>query len=210
VRTLSEYLASIEKDKAWRRKEIMTLVIVSKSPKRSISEQTLIRSGVPLIYGHWEGFVKKCTRDYLDFLSSRNESTHSLSGIALALAYRSKLRDAAEERSTKRFAEIINELRTFSIVRLFKMSDSLMTESNLSYEVFCKIYDSLGLDHLQYSTKSTFLNETLLRNRNIIAHGEYLTVTMDLFQEICTTIMSLLELVPESVRKKQAKGQKKV
>lgn len=195
MKTLAEFLESLEKDKAWRRKEIMAVSINVKSPSRGISEKTLIRSGVPLVYAHWEGYVKFCTKAYLEYLSNQNENAQKLSSTVLAIAYKSKLITASEERSTKKLAQLIDDFRSPGVISTFKMSSSLITESNLKWDVFCKILESLGINFEEYSTKSNFIDEVLLKNRNSIAHGEFLLVSKASFVDICSTVAELIDSI---------------
>ena len=50
------------------------------------------------------------------------------------------------------------------------------TKSNLKSDVFREIALTLGLDYSHFETKENLIDETLLANRNRIAHGKYCLV----------------------------------
>ncbi len=70
IRTLTQLRNFLDREFLWRLKEIADL----KSSVRSSSSlrcKTLTRAGVPLLYAHWEGFVKNSSLGYVNFVSSQ-------------------------------------------------------------------------------------------------------------------------------------------
>lgn len=59
IRTTDEFLAKVDAQLIWRRKELTDLrVLVQGSSGNAIPQSMLIRAGIALLYAHWEGFVK--------------------------------------------------------------------------------------------------------------------------------------------------------
>ncbi len=75
----------------------------------------------------------------------------------------------------------------------------IATKGNLSSAVFADIYASLGLDASQYSTKFNLIDESLLRRRNSIAHGEYLDVDEVGFLQLAGEVLHLLRCVKTDI-----------
>ena len=64
--------------------------------------------------------------------------------------------------------------------------------SNLSAEVFENITIAIGVDPSGYAAKYHLLDESLLRRRNEIAHGEYLDIDRPGFESLLTEVVNLL------------------
>ncbi|WP_232225109.1 MAE_28990/MAE_18760 family HEPN-like nuclease [Dactylococcopsis salina] len=91
---LSDYLAN---DLAWRKRELSEIKGLVEAKK--VSDQrhrTLLRSGVCILYSHWEGFVKLAANAYVDYVRSQRLTYQELASNFLALAMKSKLKDAQE------------------------------------------------------------------------------------------------------------------
>jgi hypothetical protein len=75
---------------------------------------------------------------------------------------------------------------------LFRNTSALDTRSNLNAEVFENIATSIGIDPAGYEAKYHLLDESLLRRRNEIAHGEYLDIDRDGFDHLLSEVVTLL------------------
>lgn len=51
----------------------------------------------------------------------------------------------------------------------------------------------LGLDYSFYETKEVIINEQLLKRRNGIAHGEYLSLDREEYQQLHDEILGMIE-----------------
>lgn len=71
-------------------------------------------------------------------------------------------------------------------------TDAISAESNLSSTVFLNIAGWIGIDPNQYSTRFPLIDNTLLKSRNNIAHGEYLTISVEGFYELISEILETL------------------
>jgi hypothetical protein len=52
---------------------------------------------------------------------------------------------------------------------------------------------TLGLDYSEFATKANLIDTLLLETRNRIAHGEYLEVTAESYQELAKDVVWLME-----------------
>jgi len=63
------------------------------SPQR---HSALIRSGICILYAHWEGFVKLASNSYLEYVAMQKLRYDQLSSNFLALAMKTKLNEARD------------------------------------------------------------------------------------------------------------------
>ena len=56
---------------SWRRKELTLLKSKIPIEKNSV-QSAMLRSALPLLYAHWEGFVKLTMSYYLEFVSRKH------------------------------------------------------------------------------------------------------------------------------------------
>lgn len=70
VRSIDELEEIIAKEYAWRRKELTNIKNLSLSSKKQI-KTTLLKSGVCLLYSHWEGFVKQASIAYCEYINHK-------------------------------------------------------------------------------------------------------------------------------------------
>ncbi|MFC3119433.1 MAE_28990/MAE_18760 family HEPN-like nuclease [Jhaorihella thermophila] len=70
VRTVDQLLDRISSERVWRIREIAALRSQCFSTSVSVDAQRAVRrSFLPIAYAHWEGFVKKSSHYYLEFVS---------------------------------------------------------------------------------------------------------------------------------------------
>jgi len=122
--TYDQLINLISEDYAWRRKELKIIndyVPQTPSPKQSAS----LRFSVPILYAHWEGFVKKSTEIYLEYVAKKYLKHSELKPQFVALSLSKKLgtlevKNIEEKSRTVEF--LINE---FDNVRLQTKLDIL-------------------------------------------------------------------------------------
>lgn len=173
IRTVEHLFDAMSDEIAWRKTELASLrSMVQRSSTPSGQRNVLIRSGVALLYAHWEGFVKASSRAYLEFVAFQRLQYQELSPNLIALCAKSLLDQSAASNKAK----LHTTLADFFINGLIKRSripyrTGISTRSNLSSEVLQNIIDTLGLDYDYYATKEKLLDDKLLNSRNTIAHG---------------------------------------
>ena len=147
IRTVDQLNDFLSGEIIWRKKELTTLRSLVESAKSSTDKQNaLIRSGMTVLYAHWEGFVKAAASAYLEFVAMQRLSYQALTANFIALAMKGKLEDA---RQTNK-ASIFNEVAEFFLTGLSETcripyKDAIDTKSNLSSEVFKEIVCMAGL-----------------------------------------------------------------
>jgi hypothetical protein len=181
----------MDKELSWRIKEIGAFSLASK--QNSAAGKYFIRAGVALVYAHWEGFIKAASELYLSYVASRQLNYRDLKSCFAVFGLKSKLSMIVESRrstpNVEAFDFIMGQLDT---VAKLDMGSAINTESNLTSRVFANIAGSIDIDTAPYDTKFNLIDESLVRRRNAIAHGEYLDLSGREFSELVQDVIGLM------------------
>ena len=195
IRTAEQLSDKLATDLAWRKKELSemkSLIEAKKVPDQR--HKVLVRSGVCILYSHWEGFVKLAANSYLEYVISKNLTYQELSSNFLALAMKEKLKKAKETHKPSLYIPVceffLSELNKRSILP----KDVISTGSNLSSDILKEITYILGIDFSIYSTKSRVIDTQLLKTRNEIAHGEDSVFDRAEYLEVHREILEMLDI----------------
>lgn len=202
ISDVNELQDFIDADIGWRKKElteIKSLVVLSKN----CSKELAIRSGITMIYAHWEGAIKNIATYYLCYISKLNIPYYKLKHNFFAIALKGELRSKGDLQNIEKSGKILlhMDLITFIFGKHLHNSqipynDIIDTKSNLNSKVFQEIMNVIGLSDDSYSG-SFKLIDTILEFRNQIAHGdEFKVKSLDeqRFLEMHETIVTLIEL----------------
>jgi hypothetical protein len=195
IRTLENLNQRLTDDLIWRKKEIADLKGLietrSFSPRK---HNALLRSGVTLLYAHWEGYIRTAATSYLEYVARQKLTYDELAINFVAIAMKTKLNEATETNKATIFTEVASFMLTQTNQKsLISYEDVVSTASNLSSSILREIVCLLGLDYSFYETKEVIINEQLLKRRNGIAHGEYLSLDREEYQQLHDEILSMME-----------------
>lgn len=195
IRTLEQLSDSLAGDLAWRKKELANLKsLIESSGMSSSQERVLLRSGITILYAHWEGFIKTAASNYLEYVAMQRLRYDELSSNFVALALRNRLSQASETSKATIFTEAIDFIRSQLTQRgLVPYKDIVQTGSNLSSSVLKEITCVLGLDYSFYETKQMLIDSNLLAKRNYVAHGEYLRLEKDDYLQLHSQVVSMMD-----------------
>jgi len=195
IRTAEQLIDRLATDLVWRKKELseMKSLIEAKnvSPQR---HKALVRSGVCILYSHWEGFVKLAANSYLEYVISKKLTYQELSSNFLALAMKEKLKDAKETNKPSLYIPVCKFFISELNQRCILPKNAISTASNLSSEILKEITYILGIDFSIYSTKSVLIDTKLLKTRNEIAHGNDSVFDRDEYLELHGEVIGMLDL----------------
>jgi hypothetical protein len=188
----------LDDELAWRQKELA--VIKSLVTARSSTEiiNCHIRSGIALIYAHWEGFIKAAGDAYLTYIASQRLTYSDLTNNFVAIAAKRLLSETGLSNKVTVYAKV-TEFFISGLTDRCNLPMEVETKSNLSSEVLREIAYILGLDYREYETKAKLIDETLLKNRNEVAHGKYSLIDVEQFIELHRTIIYLLDLFSNQI-----------
>jgi HEPN superfamily RiboL-PSP-like protein len=194
VRSREECLNAIQSDSSWRKKE-MTALKGRLAYSEDGDQGPLLRSAMVMIYAHWEGFVKTACELYIDHINDViNRRTITLSphfrDILMWSMFRKKGEHAYSKNPTP-FLEMLSEWPCSPGELL--PTDIIDTESNLNSKTLKRLTMTIGLDYSFFQTKEKLIDESLLKTRNQIAHGERIAVSPAEYETIEREIRALID-----------------
>jgi hypothetical protein len=172
VRTLSELQDALDANLAWRRTEMMALAgEISRSESLSPGSplaRALARSGVALLYAHWEGFTKEACQHYVDYVVKRRLKVSELSdGLALQAMVDLVRRLSAGDLQARE--HLLDTIRRPDAARArIPRKTAVDAKSNLRFNVLVEILTLVGVDEEQLATKRHLIDTSLCdaRKRN--------------------------------------------
>jgi len=195
LRTYTHLVDFLDEEIVWRKKELADLRAVIRRPGVAGTRQVvLIRSGVTMLYAHWEGFIKAAASAYLKYVSNKRLTYDEVTTNFVALGMRSRLQSASQTIK----ASVLNPIAEFFVSGLssrcdFPHEDAIKTFSNLSSTVFKEIIHTLNFNYSLYATKEKLIDERLLNLRNNIAHGEELVIDLEEYMNLHDNVFELME-----------------
>ncbi len=101
----------IAQERIWRIKEIDELrKLIATRTTPFEKKKVLCRSGVVLLYAHWEGFVKKIGTLFLEYVASRRLSLGELRTNFIAIITKHKIGQLTESNKYSSFGDIVTYL----------------------------------------------------------------------------------------------------
>ena len=131
------------------------------------------------MYAHWEGYTKNALSNYWKYVARRGLMYKELSYNFVALGIERELARAQGSGATTKLIGRVKRIMGCSDDRALMSERAIDTQSNLNSEILSDLFQKLGLDLSPLSTKFHFIDFSLLSNRNSIAHGEYLPLSVE-------------------------------
>ena len=188
---IEELVDVIDGDLSWRKKELKLLK--DKIPAKDSPEQrAVLRSAIPILYAHWEGFAKKSCEGYLEFVSNREIKHKELKHQFIALSLRRELNKVEIKTIEERTRAVSYLIECLEEKANIPTTNVIQTKSNLRYSVFCEIIYILGIDIKVFEKQETVIND-LVDTRNTIAHGSGHKVLYQTYILMYKDIIDLME-----------------
>ena len=200
IRSFDQLVQYVDDDLAWRKRELTSLKFML-GRSRPHERVLLLRAAVCLLYAHWEGFIRVAATSYISFVATRGLRYRDLTPNFVALGLRSQIHQAGRSDSPTLHTELTTKL----ISGLSDRADidwrrSVNTRSNLNLESLREILCLLGLDGRGYLLKKPLLDERLLGNRNLVAHGEHVEIEADSYDSLHTEVIQLVDRFRDDVQ----------
>jgi hypothetical protein len=158
-------------------------------------ESTVVRMCVPMIYAHWEGYVKEVCQLYLEHIEGSVTAARQLQPAILGYLWTPMLKPITGGLSFDR-RKVVAECALRETRRPIKFGDAekaINTRSNLNFSVLEGIANDLCLDISSLTQRRRHL-DTIVHIRNIIAHGANpQTLRHSDFEEHAEAVMGLME-----------------
>lgn len=181
----------------WRRIELHALGgaiadAEKKSPNAPLT-RALARSGVALLYAHWEGFFKEACQGYVDYVAKRRLLYSELNDGFLESAIVALMKRTSSGERAGALA-LIESIRTPDRARARIPKNSIVdTKSNLRFAVLADVMKGVGFSHEKFSTKDKIIDKTLCDGRNSIAHGRDYFPAAGSFGELLSEVLEMME-----------------
>lgn len=175
IKDLTSLEEKIDDELAWRKKELTSIKVdVESSKTKEKSEQSrAIRTGIAMLYAHWEGAVKSIAEYYLVYVAGLNLKYGELKNNFLAITMKHSLVEFEDTKKASIHNKLIDEIyaKKEECSRI-PCKNIIKTDSNLKMDIFKEITATIGIDYDPYMLKKMLVDQRLLGNRNKIAHGE--------------------------------------
>ncbi len=192
IKTTTLLIDSLDKEWSWRKKEISNLWTVLQGGRR-VSKESLIRSFVPILYAHFEGFVKNSVVIFSNFLFYQDIMLEEAAYNIVAIEMKARIQLGTDAKSPGYMINLVKDLDNLEGKCTAIKNFSAYTASNLNYERFQDISISLGIDISKYNSSESLINERLLGLRNTIAHGQYVNVDLEQIEELKERLIDIIE-----------------
>lgn len=200
LRSIDHLESYLDSELSWRKQETTTIYMSIKSSRLNTKDVS-VRSGIVLLYSHWEGFIKKSSQAYLNYICCKGIPYCDLKNNFRAIG----IKEDCKSQSTKSLDYqlfIVDRVRSPQGKFNVDPESIIDTGSNLKSEVLKEIISTIGFDYTPYELKENLIDERLLKNRNKIAHGEKNYDSEDLhasFKELKEEVFEMLDIFKSQV-----------
>jgi hypothetical protein len=158
-------------------------------------ESTVVRMCVPMVYAHWEGYVKEACQLYLEHIEASVAKAGQLQPALLGYLWTPKLKPIMGGLSFER-RKTIAECALIDVVGPIQFGDAekaINTQSNLNFSALEGIAKDLCLNVGSLASWKRHL-DALVHMRNNIAHGSSpRTLSRSDFEEHAEAVTTLME-----------------
>jgi len=175
LRAKEELINFLDNSSKIRKRELISLNGIIQGKGREHEKMIACRSAILLSHAHWEGFVKEAAKAYISYVAFKAPFLDKVKANFQAIACKPYFMIAGK--ATNRIAPHIEIVRQFtdlitvnSVKTMIDIETAINTESNLGWDVFENICQTIGIDHNHWSINGQFIND-LRDSRNSIAHG---------------------------------------
>lgn len=208
IRNLYQLCNKLDRCLAWRKKELSThklMVQATGSPAQAV----VLRAGILLLYAHWEGFVKEAAQLYLGFIAATPREFRRLKPALLAVALRPEIIACSQAKDPASHMPLVNAFRGLDgpppITRIFGYRGIIRTRSNLKFDVFQSILQTLAIDDTPYLTRAGQVRR-LVNLRNGIAHGRGLPADESEYQLLHTNVVAIVDQFRDDIEDGASRG----
>lgn len=195
-RSLEDLQSQLDGESVWRKRELGTIEAML-STARLHEVEMLRRAAVALAYAHWEGFVKVAGELVLSYIAEQKLTRERLNDALFASSVAGKIREAAAAKRDHPLVELVADLRA-NTAGPCRINTTVSTASNLNREAFEDVMHCIGIDpeaiwNTQPGVTDIDIDDRLLRRRNGIAHGAWVTPEDEECRALIEAVRSLID-----------------
>jgi hypothetical protein len=152
-----------------RREEISLVLRVVSNEADTVLEQTAAIMALPVLYAHWEGFVKEVVGEYVEFIEKQQIAPSQAHPTIFSFAMRKNLKLIKESGSVERMTDFAIWMVDASTAPVKFEDKHIETGGNLSYKNLKDLCDNLKIDVATLEADKRKI-DSLVNKRNNIAH----------------------------------------
>ncbi len=195
----SEFIESlIEEHISWRISELALIKKIFIKLDTKNEKKFFLQTTIPIIYAIWEGFVKNSFKSLLIFLNDKNISVSNINKGLLVLSLDDKIKSLIDSKDfnkkIKHSQKLVEHLQSEINFNKIKID----TKSNLNKIVLLELYTKIGLDKNILNQEDLDILEKLIRDRNIISHGDKNGIVIQNIDEV-EKYISLIQTLMNSI-----------
>ncbi len=145
-----------------------------------------------------EGYTKNSLLNYWKFVATKRLAYDDLALNFVALAVEREVARAGVKATEQRLLRV-RRLAEGGSDRALMVDREIDTQSNLSSEVLSDLFLKLGLVEGPIAARANFIDHSLVRVRNSVAHGEYLDLSVAVYDETHAGVLDLMRWVRTAV-----------
>lgn len=152
-----------------RREEISLVQRVVGNEEGTVLEQTASIMALPVLYAHWEGFVKEAVSEYIEFVEKQDLQPAQAHPTIFSFAMRKRLKVLVQSGSLERMTDFASWVVSSAGGPVRFEDKTVSTGGNLSYGNLKDLCDNLKIDVAKLESDKRKI-DALVNRRNNIAH----------------------------------------
>lgn len=195
LRTKTQVIDRIDGAFARRLSELEYLkTIVFKS--KGAAQDSAARAAYPMVYAHWEGFIKDTTFAYLEYVTN----VVGIKGLAKSKVLPSLISGWAWQSGVKGERPTLHTFMECTISTVFdvgafppmELAPIPRAQGIMDSQLFKQLCRLISLDYSHFATREKFIDEILAKRRHQIVHGALDTVSANDFDSVRTEGLALM------------------
>lgn len=189
----------VNQDRTWRIKELAELkTVIDRSDP--FSQTVLLRALVGLCYAHWEGYVTRVAKLYLEHIALRKHKYASLHRQFLKNHFLPRLDALSKSKASfEEKCQLIDSILDGFSDEFRRTNPDIVYTENLKSTVIFEICKICCLDFSYFESQSEFIDIFLLKRRNSIAHGEDTLIALHDMPDLISNTINLMRVFGDSV-----------
>jgi hypothetical protein len=194
IQNRDDFQNSIDEQLSYRKKEISMLKLLFMSNDPQYEKRIINRLIIPQVYSHYEGFIKTSSVLFLYYIKSTYNPRQQIADNIFALQMREKIMDSSKSKSCSIHVGLIENMRIIPNSLNFDPKKIIDTHSNLKARYLEEIMFMCGIHfNVYWQNKSFFIDNILLKNRNLISHGERVEIDDATVVQCLSNVSEILE-----------------
>jgi hypothetical protein len=200
--TFAELLVDeLDGDLATRQRELADLRLLlaaSSGPRRDM----LSRACHVMVYAHWEGFVKKALRTYLQHVVALQVPLGKLKYELQVNSMRASIKTAAApSRAVEEAAQLLRDIDLRGSQPFTADAKEIVKIGNMNGDSLRVLLGCAALPYLSaYATREQFIDVVVCGRRHRIAHGDWQPVSSDEARSVARDVMELCSVLNDQVQ----------